>query len=1029
MKMYKANNLRVLIYCLFSVYLCCSISNVFSQKTTIYTNAENEFRQGIELFQHEKYNSAQRQFDRFLKKTKPEHTSIDMIAMAEYYASVCAYELFHKDAESRLLRFLENHSIHPFSNNVRFTIGKLYYREKAWKKALQWFATIDAYELSEEEKAEHYFKQGYCHFQQEDFDKAKMNFREIGHDQARYGSPALYYYSHIHYTEKRYETAYQGFKKLQSDEVFAPIVPFYMAQILYLQEKYDELIAFAPPLLQSNVTKRVPEIAKLLGESYYRRGKYAEAIPLLEQFEEKSGRSSRMDKYELGYAFYRISNYSEALQRFSTLGNTEDSISQLAAYHSGDCYLNMGNKPFARNAFKSASAMSFYPDIKEDALFNYAKLAYDLSMNPFNEAILALEDYLNKFPESKRKNEVYNFLTEIYVNTRNYDAALASMEKISNFDLKLKTVWQKVAFYRAMEHINNADFDDAIAMLAKSNKYAVDKNTEAEAAYWTAESHYRMKRFDEAKIWYEAFLKNGVSLNKNLFPLAEYGLAYCFFKEENYEKAANSFRKFLNYASVKDEKMVVDANLRAADCFFVRRDFAGAIEYYDRAARLDKQEVDYALFQTAMCYGILGKYASKIEIIKTILGLEKSRYKAEATFEVAETYLLMENYVDAERFYNDVLKTYSETRFGKPSRLALALIYYNSHQDEKAIEALKQVVELYPGTAEAAEAVFKLQRIYVDNGEIEKFNAFAKANKITGIEQSRLDSATYESAEKLFLKAEYERAATGFDLYLKSYPGGYFVLKALFGKAESYYALKQSDSALVAYTRITQFPKNTFTEKSLIRAAMLEFTAGNFPMAVTHYLMLEEISEQPEVLLQARIQMMRCYNKMNKPINAIHYAKLITVDPKSQQEIVFEAKLIEANYLLQSNELSTAMDVFKSVQKNNLSKSGAESQYQIAYIYFLQNSNKECEKECLNLIKQYPSYETWLAKTFLLLADNYLKLNDAFQAKLTLQTLIDSSDDIEILQLAKDKLASIILAEENAAKPNPQSEIEIQIAE
>ena len=45
------------------------------------------------------------------------------------------------------------------------------------------------------------------------------------------------------------------------------------------------------------------------------------------------------------------------------------------------------------------------PNVTEDALFNYAKLAYELSFDPYNEAIIALRDYLKAFPDSPRHDE------------------------------------------------------------------------------------------------------------------------------------------------------------------------------------------------------------------------------------------------------------------------------------------------------------------------------------------------------------------------------------------------------------------------------------------------------------------------------------------------------------------------------------------------------------------------------------------------------------------------------------------------
>jgi hypothetical protein len=55
-----------------------------------------------------------------------------------------------------------------------------------------------------------------------------------------------------------------------------------------------------------------------------------------------------------------------------------------------------------------------------------------------------------------------------------------------------------------------------------------------------------------------------------------------------------------------------------------------------------------------------------------------------------------------------------------------------------------------------------------------------------------------------------------------------------------------------------------------------------------------------------------------------------------------------------------------------------------------------------------PSYDYWVAKSFLLLADNYIALKDNLQAKSTLLSLIDNYDGKdEIVPAAKEKLQKI----------------------
>ena len=71
-----------------------------------------------------------------------------------------------------------------------------------------------------------------------------------------------------------------------------------------------------------------------------------------------------------------------------------------------------------------------------------------------------------------------------------------------------------------------------------------------------------------------------------------------------------------------------------------------------------------------------------------------------------------------------------------------------------------------------------------------------------------------------------------------------------------------------------------------------------------------------------------------------------------------------------------------------------------------------------------------MAKGYILLADSYVKLEDNFQAKATLQSVIDyyKNNDDAIKTIAQSKLDAIIAAEES--KDNQDEEdIEIEITE
>ena len=81
--------------------------------------------------------------------------------------------------------------------------------------------------------------------------EARSAFHEVKDGVSQYAAPGLYYYSHIAYMDKSYQTALDGFLKLQTNESFSSGVPYYIAQIYYLQWKYVEVTKYAPTIVES----------------------------------------------------------------------------------------------------------------------------------------------------------------------------------------------------------------------------------------------------------------------------------------------------------------------------------------------------------------------------------------------------------------------------------------------------------------------------------------------------------------------------------------------------------------------------------------------------------------------------------------------------------------------------------------------------------------------------------------------------------------------------------------------------------
>ncbi|HEX8517074.1 MAG TPA: tetratricopeptide repeat protein [Bacteroidia bacterium] len=994
-----------------------------AQQTLIHTHGDPEFSTAIELYQKEKFGAAQKSFVKVIGSHNDPNSLVRIDA--EYYNAICAIELFNKDGELYLKQFVNDHPESPKVKSAYFYLGKYNYRKKKWRDAIDWFQKVDIYDLTTEELSEFYFKRGYSYFITEKYAEAKKDLYEIKDVDNSYAGAAKYYYAHIAYTEKNYETALTDFLKLQQNETFGPVVPYYIAQLYYLHGKYDQVISYAPALLDSANTKRAPEIARVLGESYYRQGKYSEAIPFLKRYEKSVGKLPRADQYELGYAFYKVKDYDEAVNYFTGVTNLSDSLVQNAYYHLGDCYLKLNNKQNARNAFSEASKLDFDKKIQEDALYSYAKLCYELAYNPYNEAIKAFQQYIKNYPNSPKIDEAYTFLVNVFTTTRNYKGAIEAIEAIKVPTPELKQAHQKVAYYRGVDQYNNSEYADAIKSFEKATTYKFDKEISALAVYWKGESYYRLKNYTKAIDAYLAYIAEPGSIGTSGLSDANYNIAYSYYKLKEYEGSNLWFRKFVTFKPMAEAKKINDALNRIGDGYFMQNDYANAADYYDQSYKMKLINADYALFQKAMANGVLKRYPAKISDLQTFISsYSTSSYIQKAKFELALTYEKNGQGDLALTSYKKFMDEYPSSLYMNTALSKVGLIYFLRNDDDNALAYFDKLIKRDRKSPEAAAAIDNVKKIYTSKGNVQGLETYLASIGAT-IPQMELDSLSFTAGRNHYDAGEYKTAVADFENYLKKFPEGFYLLPVHAMKADADDRLGNTDAALTGYSYVISKNKSEFTEHALYRGADISYKKQNYPQALDWYKQLEQVAEDPKNVTSAKVGLMRVNYQLKNNADAVLYANKVLALENPGKELKNEAHYNIAQVKLAEQKYDEAFAEFKALSNTAKNEMGAEAGYNVAYIYYLKNEYKQSQKAIYDFIGEN-DYDYWVSKAFILLADNFVALKDNFQAKTTLKTVINDSKTAELIKTAQEKLDKII-ADEEAAKQSKMMSVPDQI--
>ena len=703
----------------------------------------------------------------------------------------------------------------------------------------------------------------------------------------------------------------------------------------------------------------------------------------------------------LGLSYFQTGVYSKAAETLGEVTGANDALTQNAYLHMGLSYLQLAEKNKARMAFEQAAASNADMKIKEQAAYNYALCIHETSYSAFGESVTVFEKFLNEFPNSQYTEMVSNYLVEVYLNTRSYEAALKSIERIAHPGTRIMEAKQKILFQLGTQAFANASFEQAIGYFNQSVAIGqYNRQTKADALYWRGESYYRLNRMTEAARNFREYLQLTEQTNNEMYALANYNLGYTAFHQKDYAQARNWFLKYIQLEKGENRTALADAYNRIGDCFLNERNFDEAKHYYAQAESMNASSGDYSFYQLALVSGLQKDYSGKITLLNRLAGkYPTSPYVINALYEKGRSYVLMNNNNQAIASFKELLSRYPESPISRKAAAEIGLLYYQDGNYDQAIDAYKLVINKYPGSDEARLAMLDLKSLYVDMNRIDEFAALAAS--MPGnirFDASEQDSLTYIAAEKIYGRGRIEEAKNSFNKYLQTFPEGSFSLNAhyylcLIGKEQKNY-----DMILLHSGKLLEYPDNPFSEEALIMRAEVQFNLQQFADALASYKMLKEKATTADRRLLAETGMLRCAHLIKDDAETIHAATALLAEAKLTPELANEALYYRAKSYMNQKADKKALADLQTLAKDTRNLYGAEAKYLVAQQYYTAGEYAAAEKELLDYIERSTPHAYWLARSFVLLSDVYMAMDkklDARQYLLSLQQNYHANDDIE----------------------------------
>ncbi len=1014
------------VFFLLTIY--CLLLTAHAQQTQFYTDKEAPFKKGIELFDEKNYLSAREKFEEIYKQPKSATSLANTVMMQnlEYYIAVCATESNDKDAEQLLLGYLKKYHETDKRRLICYYLGKYYYRNARYSDAIEHLNKINVDDLSNEQIYDYKFMLAYSYFTKKKFTEAKPLFASIKDIQDKYFYPATYYYAFICFYTKDYNEALKSFTKIEDSKMYAPVIPYYIAQIYYIKKDYDQVITYVKKSLDKPSMLYKEEMKFMLGKCYFQKSDYVKAYPLLNDYISKASKVNKEDIYQLGYCAYMNGDYQKAIDNFKQLNVLDEKLGQNATYAMADCYLRLGQKDKARSAFQSAASKDFDETIKQQSLFSYSKLSFELGYS--SESIQSFETYLEKYPTGDHTDETNELLAVALTQTKNYERAYKIMEGMKTESTLIKQAYQKVTYFRAVELFNDKKADEALTLCDKSLKNPLNIELQALAIYLKAEILYSKERYDEASQNYQRFAQFATpALEKkgeaSKFRAA-YNTGYCSFKKKNYNDAALYFGNAIDESKTTvDNKgktsLLPDLYLRFADCAFITKNYGKAVDAYARIVEMKWSNAEYAQYQKAIILGLQNKDEEKVLALQELNSkFPGSNYADQANFELGETYLQLGNNAQARTAYQTIINKNTNNAYLPKAYVKIGVIDYNTGKKEQSIDDYKVVVKKFPESSEAKESMDALKDIYLELGRVDEFFAFAKGNSNINISSSEEDSLSYQSAENAYSVNDTIRAATLFGSYVTKFPNGFFANEAHWKKADCHIRSKEFVKALPDYEAIIQKKYSKYFEKALLKASGIAYYELNdYAKANQFYKQLYMVSTSAQNTYTAMIGLVRTAVQLHNNDETIEYADQFINSGTAKDADLQESTYEKAKAYYAKGNKEFALGAFNRVTEMPVSVKAVEAKYMVAKILFEQQKYKQSLDTCFKLKNRYSSYEYWIAKTFVLIADNYYAQGNTFQSKATLESIVENYEgDKLLLDEAKTKLENMKIEELKKSK-------------
>ncbi len=939
-----------------------------------------------QYFSNQNYSLYVSYFESIFKSK--DYDNIDPNLVANYIVSLLKSNFNSSDAmlPSRKLKIIsDNIEGYIISNNsntrdeLLYEYGKSEFYKNRFKAAVKFLGIIN------KKNDEINFLLGISEFNNKNFEQSRK-YLDLVNDEI-YFNRKNFYLGVISYLNDEFDSSLEFFKKSNDDDLENKYLQ-YLISINFLLKNYEEVILFENRL--NLEVENIDYCFFFIAKSYFILEKYDKVVDILSKLESKIDREDEIS-FMIAYSQYMNGDYELSKSLFKELSYSSLKYSQFSSFYLGMIFLEEKNYNLAKNYFYASYKKEDNSEYTKKSLINYAKSNYELG--DYDLSIAVLNKYKKSYP-NENFTEVDDLLSENYFMTNNYSRIISYLNSKGNISENDKIKFQYVTYQKGVGEFNRGNFKSSIKYFDLSKKYNLDSEIYIKSSLNKSEALFIGNLYKEAvnELLGIINLNMNVELRKKIF----LQLGYSYFNLNEYLNASKYLK---NYLDLKDNKLSskdIDPILRLADSYYASKNFNSSIKYYNTALQNSDINRNYIIYQIGLCYYGLDDFTKSIDYMdKVILNSEKS-LDDDAIFRKAQIYFENSEFDKSIINYNLIIDEYKYSEYISYSFLNRATSYFNLKSYDQAEDDYLYVLKNISDEKIQSQAILGMQKIVSFTNNFTQLNSLITEYKNRFPDNDNVLKIQFDNIRNLYFNQKYDDLISYVDEIFSQEEQVFNEYETNYYLAESFFKTKKYENASPVYETLLDSVNSKYFSRSLNRLAQIYLNQKNYNRSLNYFKKLEKNSKNNRERIDSYIGSLTNYYYL-KNYDSVHfYSSQINSFDKISFNNRNKINLLSAKSFLDSGDITKGIDKLLTTINLVNDESAAEANYLLAKVFYSQSQKNQALETLYALNENFSNYDYWVGKSYLLIADIFISMNEGFQANATLESLIDNTDIDEI---------------------------------